>query len=157
MTARLAVALHCFSRYCERHNLRHPAIDAFLDDLWEFPIVEHQTWDDWEKHHPALVQTALGDPWPAGFEAFLKAQGTQPDEFRHLLGYVVEIVFSSFYVAADDDSSFGYLSEVLKIAANSGINPPPFEVLSGSRFADRGGWGTQMTTTERNAWRVLKE
>ena len=155
LTARLAVALHCFSQYCEKHNLRHPLIDSFLDDLWEFPVVGSERWDDWENNHPELVGTGLGDPWPTGFEAFLNAQAIDLEQFRHLISSVVEIVFSSFYGASDNNFSLKCLSEVLKMVNVCGINPPPAEVFRGSRFADRAGWGNQMTVTERDAWRAV--
>jgi hypothetical protein len=31
LTARLAIALHCFGRYCEKRDLHHPALNAFVD------------------------------------------------------------------------------------------------------------------------------
>ena len=137
--------------------MRRPEIDAFLDDLWEFPIIDHHRWDEWEKRHPALVNTALGDPWPAGFEEFLNARGMSAKEFRSLIGDVVEIVFSSFYGAADDVSSLKFLSRVLNTAEVAGVHLPSLEVFGGSRFVDRGGWGKQLTLAERNAWRDVAE
>jgi hypothetical protein len=159
LTARLAVALHCFSRYCETKGLRHLSINAFIDDLWEFPIVEHDRWEDWKNNHPPhppLVSTALGDPWPAGFEGFLRAQAVSATEFRRLTSSLAEIVFSSFYGAADDDFSLKCLMDVLTMASDCGINPPPAGAFSASQFIDRGGWGKPMTATDRDAGRSIK-
>jgi hypothetical protein len=149
------VALHCFSRYCEKSGLHHREIDAFVEDLWEFPIVDHHRWDEWENHHPPLVNTALGDPWPSGFDEFLISREMNPIEFRRLLGDVADIVFSSFYGAADDLFSLACLSRVLQVTTDVGVVPPLLAVFEGSRFTDRGGWGKRTTIVERDTWRAV--
>lgn len=139
-----------------KKNLHHAEIDAFLDDLWEFPLIEEQQWNTWEKNHPSLVHNGLGDPLPSGFQVFLTSQGVDQEEFQRLIANVVEVVFSSFYGAADDASSWDYLKAVLKIADQTGISPPPLGVFLTSRFADRFGWGRKITPAERKEWRALE-
>jgi hypothetical protein len=155
LTARLAVALHCFSRICQVQNLHHSEIDAFLDDLWEFPLITSERWDEWEKNHPPLVETALGNAWPIGFEDYLETQGARPEEFRRLISSVAEIVFSSFYGAADDAFSLKCLSEVLKMAQDRAVEPPPPAGFSQSRFVDGAGWGNPITPSVRDSWRAF--
>lgn len=155
LTARLAIALHCLERYCEKFELHHVEIDAFLDDLWEFPLVDERRWNEWEQGHPQLVGAALGDAWPAGFKEFLNAHHIDPESFRELLSNVAEIVFGSFYGAAEDVPSMEYLLAVLKVAEQSGIRPPPSRCFADSRFAHCHGWGKKLTAPERDAWRVL--
>lgn len=157
LTARLAVGLHCFSRYCDKCELVHPAIAALLNDLWEFPVVDELRWDEWEDNHPDLIGVALGDDWPPSFESFLADRSVDPLRFRELLENLVEIVFGSFYAAAEDEASFQHLGKVMEIVGASGIPAPPFVYFAESRFTDRGGWGKQMTTVERDAWRNLNQ
>src|SRR6266581_2645942 len=102
LTARLAMALHCLRDYCSALALHHIEIELFLEDLWEFPLIESDRWDQWEQGHPPLVHTALGDDWPVGFEDFLGSRKLKQQEFRYLIENVTEIVFGSFYGATDN-------------------------------------------------------
>jgi hypothetical protein len=156
LTARLAIALHCFSHYCEKNDLAHPAISSFLDDLWEFPVIDSERWNEWESNHPELVLAALGDKWPQAFGTFLVAHGVGAVEFRTLLQNLVEIVFSSFYGAADDYQSYECLRKVVVITTEDGADLPPLAPFQISLFADRGEWGRQLTVAERDSWRQLK-
>jgi hypothetical protein len=153
LTARLAVGLHCFSRYCKRHELVLSLIDKFLDDLWEFPLAYGQRWAEWEEHHSELVYSGLGDPLPVGLEPVLKARGIDPGEFHRFVSDVMEIVFSSFYGAADSDFSYKCLAAVIEVTRREGIELPPLGRFSGSKFADRAGWGEPIAQEERDAWR----
>jgi hypothetical protein len=153
LTARLAVALHCFARICESQALRHRAIDDFLNDLWEFPIIDNDRWENWEKNHPELVATALGAEFSDEFAEFLKNRGQRPEEFRSLISSVVEIVFSSFYGAADNALSMRFLRDVQHKAHELGIVVPPPAIFSQSLLADKSGWGRLITADTRDAWR----
>ena len=156
LTARLAVALRCFASYCDLKDLHHPSIGALLNDLWEVPVIDSQRWDDWENNHPPRVQTALGDDWPEHFEEFLVQHGTNPEQLRSLISAVVEIVFSSFYGAADDELAHRYVSKVLQIVGPLNVNPPPPSLFVESQFRDRGGWGRPISLAERDSWRFAE-
>jgi hypothetical protein len=133
-------------------------VDELLDHLWDLPLVlGTEAWDEWESKHPALVGAGLGDNLPHEFEAFLQAHGVAIGEFRELLESTVEIAFGSFYAAADDTESLGYLQKVVRIVRLHGIEPPPVDLFSPSRFNDRHGWGDKLSETERKAWRSLAD
>ena len=154
LTARLAIALHCFRDYCRKLGLQHVEIERLLDDLWEFPVDNvRERWDEWEHGHPVLLYVGLGDAWPEGFEEFLRSNNVDPDDFRPLITGVVEVVFSSFYAAADDKESMEHLRNVLTIVTAVGVEPRPLERFASSRFADGHGWGKPLTITERDEWR----
>jgi len=151
----LAIALNCFERYCRKHALSHPAIDSFLDDLWEFPLVDSQRWDEWESRHPSLVNAAFGDPWPEGFEEFLATRRIRQSGFRELISSIVEIVFSSFYGAANTSIASEFFSMVIRTMKSEGIDLPPLDAFACSRFADRGGWGMEIGVSQRSRWRAV--
>lgn len=153
LTARMAVALHCFSRYCSKLELRHDDIDAFVDYLWEFPLIER--WDLWEEHAPRLLQVALGDNWPADLQEFLLIRLESANQFRTLLGAVAEIVFGSGYGAADDEMSMRYLAKAIYLVDQFGVRPPPPEEFAESLFVDNHGWGNKITEEVRNRWRSV--
>lgn len=156
LTARLAVALHCFEAFCNKMEMVNPEIDALLDHLWEFPLVDRDHWDEWDGSHPALVEVGLGEPWPSGFEEMLIKRGIDPVQFRTLLGNLVEIIFHNFYVASDDNRSLRFLLDVITIVGRAGVRLHSLDVLMGSLFADRGGWGQRISRDERDHWRVAK-
>lgn len=154
LNARLAVALHCFENYCRVHGLRSSAIDAFLDYMWEHPcIASPNEFTAWERARIPLVSVGLGDPFPPDVEQVLQQAGVSPKEFRELLENTVEIVFGSFYGAADDQGSIRHLEAVLSIATASAIVPPSAAMFAQSLFADRHGWGQQLSRPLRDAWR----
>jgi hypothetical protein len=155
LTARLAVALHCFAGYCRARAIDHPAVGAFLDHLWAFPAISgYEEFRPWEKNHPSLIHVALGDEYPRWFREFLESTGIPADEFRELIGNVVEIIFGSFYGAADNRGSLKCLRKVVSIVRKHGITAPPRKRFANSRFRDGCGWGIPLTMLERDKWRA---
>jgi hypothetical protein len=155
LTARLAVALHCFADYCRARAIDHPAVAAFLDDLWEFPAISGpEEFRPWEKNHPILVNVALGDEYPRWFKEFLEEIDIPAEEFRELIGNVAEIIFGNFYGVADDRGSLECLRKVMSIVRKHGITAPPRKRFANSRFCDAGGWGIPLTMSERDKWRA---
>jgi hypothetical protein len=156
LTARLAIALHCFERYCQAHRLTSPAISEFLDYLWQLPTIRgSKAFVDWEQHSPTLVDVGLGAYFSEDFIVQLHAAGIAPSEFQALLENSVEIVFGSFYGAADNSGSLTHLRRVLSLTQQAGIIPPPLSYFAHSRFADRQGWGNGLSVAERDMWRNL--
>jgi hypothetical protein len=156
LTARLAVALHCFERYCQAHQLIAPEITVFLDYLWEFPLLDGSSaFRAWESRQPDLVTVGLGGDFPDTCLAWLEAAGISTSEFHQLLEHTVEIVYSSLYAAAADEESLMHLQHVLTITKQTTRIAPLLSQLALSRFADRQGWGNRVLATERDAWRAL--
>ncbi|MFT3883221.1 MAG: hypothetical protein QM703_26660 [Gemmatales bacterium] len=164
LTARQAVALLCLKRYCEKFGLHHQAIEAYFDDLWEYPLVDQNRWSEWHNHHPELVETAtqfdMGYEleeinWPDGFVEFLQKYGQKPEQFLLLIGSITEIVFGSFYSAVDEKGSWEQLCQTLKITETAGIVTPPPSAFIASLFVDNDGWGNRITKDQRDAWRAL--
>lgn len=165
LTARQAVALLCLDRYCDKFGLHHPAITAYLDDLWEYPLVDQSRWSQWYNNHPALVETAtqfdMGYEleeinWPNGFVEFLRSHGKEPDRFLLLIGSITEIVFGSFYSAVVEQDSWERLCQALKITEAAGIVTPPASAFQASLVGDDHGWGKRITKEQRDSWRGLE-
>jgi hypothetical protein len=83
----------------------------------------------------------------------LAQRSIDPDNFRLLVENLVEVVFCSFYAAANDYSSSSHLIQVFRITGAEGIEPPSLDLFRKSRFVDGHGWGNQLTVTERDEWR----
>lgn len=156
LIARLAIALHCFERYCRKHNLESPEITELSSYLWDFPVIENpDEFNKWELNQPELVDIGLGDKFPKEFAGKLKSKGISQNEFRKLLESVVEIIFWSFYGATDNDNSLKRLKTVISIVNSHGIEAPPALLFVNSRFVDKHGWGNVLSLTERDKWRNL--
>lgn len=155
LTARLAVGLHCFSSYCDGHRLEHESVDALLDYLWAFPVAigDPESFVCWERDHAYLVNVGLGDEMSKDVEQALHDCEIAPAEFRRLLGSLVEIVFSSFYGATQNEESLQFLCEVMSVTSKHGVSAPPPEIFSESLIADCQGWGLPLTEAVRDRWR----
>jgi hypothetical protein len=158
LTARLAVALLCFERYCHAHQLIAPEITLFLDYLWEFPILDGSSaFQAWESRQPDLVTVGLGGDFPDTYLAWLDAARIKTSEFRQLLKHTVEIVYGSFYAAAADEEALIHLQEVLMISKQTTRIAPLLSHFVHSRFDDHQGWGNRVSAAERDGWRALSK
>ena len=83
----------------------------------------------------------------------MKVQNFSATEFRQLLANVVEIIYGSFYAAADNQGSLRHLEAVLQYAAQHGVQPPAASLFINSLFVDEHGWGKKLSEEERDAWR----
>jgi hypothetical protein len=148
--------LHCFEDYCHACELQHAEIDAFLDDLWDFPlaIASPEAFTEWEDEHPHLVDVGLGDDFSEEFQSLLRHQQVSPLDFRHIIESLIEIVFASFYGASQNQQSLDSLLSVIAATAGSGVIPPPPDLFAVSLFADNHGWGEPLSKSERDQWRV---
>lgn len=151
LSARLAVGLHCFERYCQARGLRHDSIDTFLDHMWNLPCTRF--FPEWEKGNCDLVNVGLGGSVARELLDLLAARSITEAEFRRLVECVVEIVYSSAYGASDDVGSLKYLDQVFSITGVVGVAPPPTQLFLISRFGEQHGWGTLLNRAQRDAWR----
>ncbi|MCA9107488.1 MAG: hypothetical protein KDA83_18880 [Planctomycetales bacterium] len=155
LTARLAIGLHCFTDYCQTRELKHTEIDAFLDDMWGLPlaITSPEAFTAWEEKHPHLVEVGLGDEFSDEFQAVLRHKNISPQELRHIIESVIEIVFASFYGAPQNQQSLDSLRSVIAATTGYGVPPAPPSLFAASLFADNHGWGKPLTGSMRDQWR----
>ncbi len=154
LTARLAVALIVFQRYCSANGLQSPAITAFCDYLWKWPLVYAAGADQftpWERARTELVEVGLGNPLGAELQALLAARNIDEGAFREVVQGVVEILWGSFWGAADGPFSLRMLRNVIE---RSGVvEMPVLAPFRNSRFQDGGGWGERMLPADLALWR----
>jgi hypothetical protein len=154
LTARLAVALACMERYCHAQRFAAPELTEFFDYLWEFPTIHGpDIFALWERKHPVLVDVGLGAAFPDDFAVRLQAARIESPTFRTLLEHTVEIIFGSFYGAADNQGALTHLQYVLEVTDQSDRIMPLLPLFAHSRFADGHGWGNHLSMAERDAWR----
>jgi hypothetical protein len=156
LRARQAIALHFLENYCDRNGLRHPLIGEFVDHFWE--VVEKcgdQQWSfpEWENRRPDLVLSALGDPYPEGFETALRAAGADPTEFRIVIECAAEVTYSSAYGAADEMGSRRMLGLLAEIGSRVGANWPDLQRFESSSWSGCDGWGPHLTPEQVAKWR----
>src|SRR5215470_2644254 len=95
----------------------------------------------WERRQPELVTVGLGGAIPNTSFVWLDDAGITADAFRRLVEHTVEIVYGSFYGAANDDEAFMHLQHVLRMTEQAGHITPLLSLVAQSRFVDRHGWG----------------
>lgn len=92
--------------------------------------------EEWEKKASKLVWFGLGDELPGELVEPLQIAGITEREFRTIVENTVEILWSSFYGAADDKGSMERLLRLMAIASDRGFQAPPFQVFDKSFFRD---------------------
>lgn len=153
ISARHAVALVCFEKFCEKFDLDHPLITQMLDHQWEWSTLNSDRFDDWAEKKPQLVWVALGEEYSEEFEVYLISKEIDPVEFRELIESAVEIVDWNLFGNVDEEKSFEFLNQVLEISAKYDISPPPASKFVNSSFKENHGWGKKLTPEERDQWR----
>lgn len=151
LTARVAAALLIFERYCRFKAIESQELEDFLDYMWEWPRAEFEAW---EARKPALVNAGLGDPLPPQLAAQLEARGIGIHGFATAVGGLVEILWGSFWGAAEDDGSLKALQCVVA-QTHTGLLPP-LTPLRFSRFVEGNGWGIGLTVQDHQYWQSLR-
>lgn len=155
LPARLAVALHCFERYCRAKGLRHILIDTLIERMWELPCARY--FPDWEKPLPELIHISFdigeGRAFPTEIVDLLGSVGVAEREFGELLVCTVMIIYTSAYGKSDDPGSLEFLQRVFSVTSLAGVTPPPAEPFMQSLFAENYGWGVVLTAEQRDGWR----
>ncbi len=151
LTARVAAALLIFEGYCRSETIGSSELEEFLDYMWEWPRVE---FEEWEARKPQLVNAGLGEPLPPSLVSRLEQRGIGAHGFAKAIGGLVEILWGSFWGAAEDNGSLKAL-ECVVAHAHSGPLPPltPFRF---SRFVDGNGWGIGLTEEDHQYWQSLR-
>lgn len=152
LTARMAIALLVFELFCAERQLDGSLITEFSEYMWEWPLIrEPSEFDPWERARPELVNYGLGDLASSGLVSMLESAQTDESDFREMVGGVVEILWGSFWGAANDELSMRCLETVLK--RSKVLCLPPLTPFKFSRFSDRHGWGEHVLYEDCQFWR----
>ena len=152
LTARFAIALLVCEKFCKNNDLQIFQIKELSDYLWQWPLIDGpDQFEPWERSRPELVNYGLGDEPSNQALSELVKRGISEHRFRNIVGSLTEILWSSFWGAAEDESSIKFLRNVIYSCK---IEPLP--VLTPFRFSlftDGEGWGRKLTIEDRDFWR----
>lgn len=152
LTARAAIALLVFERFCVSRNIKSEYISEFLDYMWEWPLISGpDQFDPWEGRRPLLVNYGLGDDADDRVESIVAESSLNESDFRKLVGGVVEILWVSFWGASENEGSLESLRTVILTAKIDSL--PPIIPFRFSTFNDGNGWGIEVTPQDCKFWR----
>jgi hypothetical protein len=151
---RLAIGLHCFTTACQsRGLLDHSEIQRFLDHMWQLVSPDVKRFAELQESDPLLVNIGFGDEFPQVFLDFLKSKHVGEGDFRILLGNVVEIVFVNYYGASNNSQTLKYLMTVVEYSRRLDGKCPDPTLFAHSRWADKSGWGSDLSAETLAEWR----
>jgi len=149
LTARAAIAVLVCEKYFKIHNLQNKDTADFLKYMWEWPVVAD--FEKWERIRPFLVNFGLGDEISESMAQALALESVEQSNFRAVVSGTVEILWSSFWGAAEDEISYQALNLVLQ---TSGLKHyPVLTAFKSSTFVEGDGWGKPISIQDRDFWR----
>jgi len=152
LTARAAVGLLVFERFCLLNELGSKDISDFLNYMWQWPLIDGaDEFEPWEQSRPKLVDYGLGDDADTEIEEMLVSSDIPEEKFRNLVCGIVDTLWGSFWGAAENESSLKCLQGAIR-AANLKVLPPltPFRF---SKFSEGSGWGNKIRPQDCEFWR----
>ena len=154
LRGRLVVALCCVEMFCNSRKIDHIEVQSYLDWMWQFVSLAGSgaEFDSWLGNQAILVDAALGYEFPDGFEEFLKRENQSLDEFRRIIGFTAEIIFTSLYSAPDNEKSLRYLEKVILCVKEYSIAPPPVKLFDCCTWHES-AWGRILSHEEAMLWR----
>lgn len=152
LTARSAISLLIFEKFCTDNKLCIDDVTDLLNYLWQWPLIKDSgQFDVWESERPTLVNSGLGDEFPEQLTELLSSNGIKEYQFRVLVSGVTEILWSSFWGAADNEGSLKYLKSVISVSGLEEL--PALTPFKFSVFTDSEGWGCEIMVSDRDFWR----
>ncbi|WP_215408849.1 hypothetical protein [Janthinobacterium sp. JC611] len=150
--ARQCIAVTCLQRFCRRFHIRHPALSAFTEHVWQVAQLGPGDFAAWERGFASLAVTGMGDPWPDDLRVAIP--GHLLGALEELVGHVLETSACTWH-GDDLPASRQQLEAVLAICARHAVEVPPFAHYVQPDAALRGGWGAVLTDDEVRAWQAL--
>jgi hypothetical protein len=152
LTARSAISLLVFEKYCAENDLNILAVTELLDHMWKWPLIDGpDQFEPWESQRPLLIDCGLGDDFPDDLIAILAQRNISESKFRTVIEGVTEILWSSFWGAAENEASINDLEKVLLVTNVQKL--PTLTPFKFSLFSDKDGWGSSLTAEDRDFWR----
>ncbi len=154
LTAREAIALHCFEKYCEKKQLKCSLIDEAIEYLWKWPLIDGpDEFEPWESNKPALINYGLGAPIPTDVEKVLKIHEVDEKEFKRIVQSLITILWGSFWGASEDELSLNSLKTIIELTSIEKI--PKIKTYQVSKFGDMNGWGNKISKDDYELWRCI--
>ena len=160
--ARLVAALVAVQRWQSRTGVTDPAVDRFVDVLWEFPTVGgpsfgpwHRTWSD-DPLRGEIDGLEQGGPVDAvaRIQQAAAAAGTSPAPLLPGLLHASEIIGDNLFKAVDDARTLEHLHAGEVLLAREGVDLVPATEFADQPFADFHGWGNPVDAATVRRWRA---
>jgi hypothetical protein len=152
LTAREAIALHCFEKYCEKRQLKCRLIDEAIEYLWRWPLIDGpDEFDPWESNKTALINYGFGKSIPTELGKVLKDREVDEEEFKRILKALIGILWANFWGASDDEFSLNLLKTVIELTSLEKL--PKIDIYQVSKFCDMHGWGNKISRNDYERWR----
>jgi len=152
LTARMAIALLVFERFCKENQIRVSLVSELSDYLWKWPLIDGpDQFEPWESSRPELANYGLGDEASKELLKALNEAEIEESRFRNIVAGLIEILWGSFWGGAENELSMEALTTVLissKIDQLPALTPFKF-----SLFSDMSGWGEKISVEDRDFWR----
>ena len=152
LTARMAVALIVFERYCKQNKINSPLTREFSEYLWKWPLIDGpDQFEPWEKSRTELVNIGLGASINSEIKSQLIQAGIDEDTFIDIVSGVVEILWSSFWGATENELSHQTLCNVIRDSKIEEL--PPLTPFKFSRYSEGNGWGVKISLEDCEYWK----
>jgi len=153
LNARMGIAALVFERFCEEKNIHATCVSELLDHLWEWPLIDGpDQFEPWEAARPMLVDYGLSGNASEPLKSLLMEASVSEAMFSSIVGSLIEILWGSFWGAAEDEVSYQCFRRVLMTCDVSKL--PPLTPFRFSLFSEGSGWGPKLTKEDRDFWRI---
>jgi len=152
VTAKLAISLHAFQKFCLNNRIEGQMINDFLTHLWLWLDPDKsEDFDEWEQSKTELTGFGLGDAATPDLNAIINASKIEEFQFRKIVESVVDILWGNFWGACDHEMATKAFETVLSSCRLD--NNPPITPFKFSRFDDNSGWGSELSCEDFNYWK----
>ena len=152
VTAKLAISLLVFQKFCLINRVEGQIIDDFQAHLWIWLDPDKgKDFDEWEQSRTELTNFGLGDAATPELSSIIDASKIDEFQFRKIVESIVDMLWRNFWGACENEMTTNAFETVLsscKLEKNPPITPFKF-----SRFNDNSGWGSDLTLEDFNYWK----
>ncbi len=152
VSAKLAISLLMFQKFCLVNRVEGRIIDDFQAHLWIWLDPDKdEDFDEWEQSRTELINFGLGDAATPELSLIINASKIEEFQFRKVVESIVDILWGNFWGACDHEMTTNAFETVLS-SCKLDKNPPitPFKF---SRFSDNSGWGSDLTPEDFTYWK----
>ena len=152
LNARMGIAALVFEKFCQEKNIHATWVSESLDYLWEWPLIDGpDQFESWEAARPMLVDYGLSGNASEPLKDSLMEANVSEAMFSRIVCSLIEILWGSFWGAAEDEASYQCFRTVLTTCNVSEL--PPLTPFRFSLFSEGSGWGLRLTKKDRDFWR----
>jgi hypothetical protein len=134
-------ALLGMEHWLRRAGLSHPEIDAWLDHLWRWSVVNPTVFDAWYGARPVLVDIEQTGKLPQQFVGWSERASIPAEHLRTMVFAVTDIIYANLFGGIQWKYPEESLDAIADILGHYELGLPPPECLPSSARSDKHGWG----------------